>query len=137
MASPKKFTLNLKGYSKTVGANSVNTVRKAAKAVLERVVRYTPVKTGAARSNWLVRLDRSPTHTVLPIDKTGDGAIAKGNAKIDNYRFTEHRGIFIKNNLPYIEDLNNGSSKQAPAGFVEKAMASGRRKVSGTKLLKK
>ncbi len=35
--------------------------------------------------------------------------------------------IYITNNLPYIRRLNDGYSKQAPAGFVERAVLIGRK----------
>ena len=39
------------------------------------------------------------------------------------------RQILISNNLPYINALNDGSSKQAPAGFVDSALSKGKRAV--------
>jgi hypothetical protein len=37
--------------------------------------------------------------------------------------------IYITNNAPYIRALNDGSSMQEPAGFVERAVLIGRRVV--------
>lgn len=33
-----------------------------------------------------------------------------------------HDGVVISNDVPYIESLNNGHSKQAPSFFVEKTL---------------
>jgi hypothetical protein len=42
--------------------------------------------------------------------------------------------IHITNNAPYIRQLNDGSSKQAPAGFVERAILIGRKVAENSKV---
>ena len=45
--------------------------------------------------------------------------------------------LFIANNAPYISDLNAGSSKQHPGGFVEAAILIGRLEINNIKVVYK
>jgi hypothetical protein len=110
-------------------------------AVDQTVVIATPVDTGRARSNWRVQ-SGEPNTAVRPAFVAGkDGstlgentnaAISEGKAIIAADRTGT---IYISNNLPYIGPLNDGSSAQAPAGFVERAVQSGLQVVSRIKAL--
>lgn len=85
----------------------------------------TPVDTGWARANWVPQIG-SPYVVEASRDPAGVGSRAAeqqaGIASLFTYRL--NRGpIFISNNAPYITRLNDGSSKQSPAGFVQAAIA--------------
>lgn len=88
----------------------------------------TPVDTGWARSNWLVRLRERPSAPVgkRPSSK-GQPGVDEGAADasiaefVTGYVITAGN-IYISNLVPYIARLNDGTSKQAPAGFVERAI---------------
>lgn len=103
--------------------NANRLTRRAALAVDAAVVLATPVDTGRARANWQVELGAPASGTVDPEDQSGQAAIDKGKAQIEQYKGGS--SINITNNLPYIERLNDGWSAQAPAGFVEKAVMVG------------
>jgi hypothetical protein len=75
------------------------------------LVSATPVKTGLAQSNWQVT-SGAPAEGIVEI---GHRASIPDTQPGDP--------IYIANNVPYIQRLNDGSSKQAPAGFVEDAIA--------------
>jgi len=84
------------------------------------IVPRTPVDTGHARRNWQVNWG-VPTGNELPgVDKAGSDTVTSGVSKV---RTGRNRNPFlpvvIENNVPYIGRLNAGSSKQAPANFVE------------------
>lgn len=123
-------TMQLRGAA--VSANADALVRKVALAVDSTVVLATPVDTGQARSNWQVSLDQPASGTIPPY-VPGKG----GNTGTDNANEAIRQGaqtiagrtpgvnINITNNLDYIEELNNGKSAQAPAGFVEEAVLAG------------
>jgi len=90
--------------------------------LLEELVAATPIKTGWASVNWIAEIDEprsSPVGSRLAISSTeqenGIAMVASG--------FTFGRTLFISNNVPYIVDLNNGSSPQARAGFVQTSIA--------------
>jgi len=97
--------------------------RRLALGALSAVVLRTPVDTGRARGNWQtsvgVAIGGGETGT---LDKGGQSTITQGAASIARQQgFTP---IIIQNNVPYITALNDGHSKQAPAGYVEGALAS-------------
>jgi len=110
-----------KAYQVKVIQNLEKTVRAVALVVDAELVNMTPVDTGRARSNWNPSLN-VPDGTIRePGQKKSIDPIASA------YKITDT--ILISNNLPYIKPLNNGSSKQAPAGFVDAALAKGKRAV--------
>lgn len=78
----------------------------------------TPVDTGHARANWIPSIGESDPTIV---DGAGDGGYATGVAKLASYQL-QAGPVFVSNAAPYIDALNNGSSKQAPAMFVEAAI---------------
>lgn len=83
-----------------------------------RLVLATPVKDGRARSNWLASIE-SPRRDQVEI-RSAEETIAEAVGVVD--KAPQFPLIYITNNLPYIQRLNEGSSKQAPAAFVETAI---------------
>lgn len=82
---------------------------------LTRIVQRTPVDTGRARGNWTVSIGSEDFAQYQIEDRNGGATIQKGAAIIQT--FDEVPGfpsIFIQNNLPYIERLEDGYSKQSP-----------------------
>lgn len=98
-------------------------VKRAAILIDQTLVAATPVDTGRARSNWIVTLGVPSAASRLPMSPTE--ALREGESVINGWR--PGQSIFITNNLNYISKLNAGSSAQAPAGFVERAVERGRR----------
>lgn len=91
--------------------------RKIALDLFTGVVKKTPVDTGRARASWKVGTG-SIDGTVAP---KGSGPpesaiVAEGEAKIAAIR--KPVLTFITNSLPYASALENGHSRQAPAGIV-------------------
>lgn len=94
----------------------------------------TPVDTSQALSNWIVTLETPSSDKIKPHFPGEGGSTQKASAaetinqarKITAGKKPGQR-IFITNNLPYIRRLNDGYSKQAPAGFVERAVLIGRK----------
>ena len=119
-------------------------VRRTALAVDQTVVLGTPVNTGRARSNWLVALGVSRKEEIEPYapgERLGigeganaQGALAQGAGVIGIRR--SGQDVFISNSVSYIEDLNSGSSQQAPANFVEQAVQAGVNVVQGARVLR-
>lgn len=110
----------LKKAGQTIADNADRLTRRCALAVDAAVVLATPVDTGRARANWQVEIGGPASGVVEPTDKSGQTAISAGTKVIQDYK--GGNSINITNNLPYIERLNEGWSKQAPAGFVEQAV---------------
>lgn len=104
-----------------------------AETVVENLARVTPVDTSTAISGWVVSLVSQTAYKPGAhfYGSQGSTYTASVRETINNAKLVlrnKHPGqkIFIVNNEDYINDLNNGSSKQAPAGFVERAEALGR-----------
>lgn len=77
----------------------------------------TPVDTGLARGNWRPSLNfpvQDPTS--LP-DPTGAAAAERIRSVARQYRIGDT--VYVVNRVPYIGQLNAGSSPQALPGFVE------------------
>lgn len=97
----------------------------AIEGAIELVTR-TPVKRGTARVNWVASLASPKAHF-----EDGPGAVDRGlNAGvatavalskalpiIRRFRLS-HGSVFLCNSVPYILDLDSGSSTQAPAGMT-------------------
>ncbi len=114
------FTRDLRAFGIGI-EEEVNAVkRKAALRVLTGVTLATPVDSGRARGNWTVSIGAPDGSVAETTDKSGGATIAKGSAVIS--RALPRDTIFIANSLPYIVSLNDGSSRQAPAKFVERAV---------------
>lgn len=87
----------------------------------EELVRTTPVDTGWARSNWLLSVGRPIEKTAGSKDLLDLNAGGAGVGKILGWKFTQGPA-YDTNNVPYIQKLNGGSSKQAPKNFVSLAI---------------
>lgn len=104
-------------------------VRRLAVNTTANLIETTPVDTGWARSNWIpsvgVSFDGNMFETSRDFRRalTG-GAISlqqRGTAQVSRYALNQGL-VYISNNVPYIRRLNEGSSSQAPAGFVQGAI---------------
>ena len=135
MASLAQFSKNIRRRGRQVENSASRIVRQTASTYLRTVVKATPVDKGVARSNWRVGIG-APTRSVIgayaPGKKLGIGESANASAAINAglTRIASARGvsgvglktaIYISNNVKYIEKLNDGSSTQAPAGFIDRA----------------
>lgn len=98
-------------------------VRKITLDVTANLIESTPVDTGWARANWVPSIGASVS---VPAPNTGGGvgsAQAKQAAGIASVLgYTLGPVVYVSNNVPYITKLNEGSSKQAPQGFVQAAV---------------
>lgn len=106
-------------------------VKEMGKAMAPVLIYGTPVDSGRARANWQGSNNRIPSnmlyypHPLAPASP-GDGA-REGLTSMDNAvaAYTGKGFYAFTNNVEYIEELNNGYSRQAPAGFVEQAVLTG------------
>lgn len=87
----------------------------------------TPVDTGWARANWVPRLTTAFEGTAGTREQAERGSVdaataAKGEADVLRFKLKDAR-VHVTNNVHYITELNDGSSRQAPRGFVQAAIA--------------
>lgn len=112
------FASELKSFSDKAIKNTDRVRRAAIIEILNGVVLTTPVKSGRAKGNWQTTVN-SPASGVIEGVRSPAAVEAEGRANMGEMKDT----VFITNNLPYIGKLNEGSSKQAPARFVESEVA--------------
>lgn len=101
-------------------------IRKISLDVTANLIETTPVDTGWARANWVPSVGTPFEGTAGSREEAEGGQInpgpqVAGQAEILRYRLSDG-SAFSSNNVPYILRLNDGSSAQAPAGFVEAAI---------------
>lgn len=119
MSGEQNFALDIKKFSEKVRARADLVVRKVSLDILGRIIVRTPVDTGRARANWQVDLNQMPTGQVESIfEGTMAGSIAEAVIGAKLSRINGQTTVYIANNVPYILRLEEGYSKQAPAGMV-------------------
>ncbi len=105
-----------------------------ATAILRELVYVTPADTSFALSNWQVGIGSPVNAELMPYyfgskgstrGASAQAAYAAGVAKLQSKKPGET--IYISNLADYIRRLNEGSSRQAPAGFIERAIIVGKR----------
>lgn len=101
-------------------------IERAVKALILEVNRElrkrgtgTPVDTGHARASWIPAV--GAPNLSEPVG--ADSSLAQaGTAQVLAFKLGQGT-LYISNVVPYISRLNAGHSKQAPALFVERAIA--------------
>lgn len=119
-----QFGDKIKRVAVNVPKNTDEIMRKVALAADQTIVMATPVDTGRARANWQAGIGTAPAGTV-EYSGGGSGAVSYATAAAQSVVTTykgQPGGIWLVNNLPYIQRLNEGWSAQAPAKFVEQAI---------------
>ena len=111
---------------------------KVATTIVTDLAHVTPVDESTAISNWQVQLNlpvQSPIAAYYPGSK-GSTYSLSASATIDAAKAElaakkPGQTIYLSNVLRYITFLNQGSSTQAPAGYVERSVLLGRLVVRG------
>jgi hypothetical protein len=92
-------------------------VKKTTIQLFSSVIEKSPVDTGRFRANWNVSFGSFDTTTTEETDPSGTQAKGRVYQALANYQLKD-QSVFLGNSLPYAERLENGWSKQAPAGMV-------------------
>ena len=87
-------------------------VRLTALDIFNRVTKKTPVDTGRARAGWNLAIG----HADLSVPPEGQENYPAPTPKLG--RIEAGDTVVLSDNVPYIGELENGHSKQAPAGMV-------------------
>ncbi len=134
------MTKTLTGLSKSLKLR-LSTLDKKVSEVAKQVafnvavdlISVTPVDTSNALSNWQVSLNEPVSKEINPYFP---GLFGSTESQSENAAFSAAKSIldqkkpgeviFISNVVDYIVDLDRGSSRQEPSGFVYRAVALGR-----------
>ncbi|MFA0813359.1 hypothetical protein [Microbulbifer epialgicus] len=111
-----KFSASLKQFNEDALAEADRVYRASNIELFNSVIRDTPVDTGRARGNWQTTIGTHAQSSSLRLDRSGAEAqteVIKNVGGLDNVNY-------LINNLPYIQPLEYGHSKQAPAGMVRR-----------------
>lgn len=82
----------------------------------------TPVDTGFARASWVPSVGQGSSAVGGSRQVVSDAAAQQGAAQVMVYKLFQGQA-FVTTNVDYVAKLNGGSSQQAPAGFVDSAVA--------------
>lgn len=116
----KSFSAQVRGFRKEIlgpGGLGEQAARKIVLTMFSEVILMSPVDKGRFRGNWQPAIGTAPTGIVELLDKDGTIVIAKVQGEVDGLKIGDT--IYMVNNLPYAEKLENGHSTQAPAGMVD------------------
>ena len=123
---PRRFRVLIEGEAEKA-------VRRIQLRAFQAITSATPVATGYARSGWTPTTEGTPDRSrdPAPTDNAAARAAAgrrfaentaRANRIAASYVLTNGR-VYLTNGVPYVVFLNEGSSSQAPARFVERAIA--------------
>ena len=121
------FSVDMRKFAEKAGQNAETVIKKICLDMMSDIILKTPVDTGRARANWQASLDAPASGTVNFEADKGSGAMAPNESNASRRAIaagmsaTENaagRVFWLSNNLPYIERLEYGHSKQAPRGMV-------------------
>lgn len=82
----------------------------------DSLIFYTPLKTGLASSNWNVGTGPISTER-QPVEGT-KGRASSDAIRVQSKAFNTSMDAVFSNPVDYIDDLERGTSRQAPAGMV-------------------
>ena len=102
-------------HSKVVEDTHAKNVRRLGIEAGARLIRKTPRDTGRAANGWIPSV-QAPSGV---ISTRTSGALSSVKATFGAGKVPPFAVLYVTNNVPYIGELNNGTSKQAPAHFVE------------------
>ena len=104
-------------------------VTKLTLDVTANLIEATPVDTGWARANWVPSIGSAFEEDLTDTESSAqNAAMAKQKQQsaiagvVTGYKLNRGK-VFISNNVPYVGRLNDGSSMQAPSGFIQTAIA--------------
>jgi len=145
MAGLDDLSKRLREHGETIVVNLNEKTKRVARSIDTLLVKAMPVDVGRARSAVVVTVGEpsfvETTQAYVPGTK-GSTSGANAQAAIDQAEsalVSRELGeeIHININIPYIDDLNRGSSPQASPGFIQQAIAGGISTESGVSVLEK
>jgi len=91
-----------------------NIARVQAFDTMNKVKQSTPIDTGRARNSWILTTEKNKFK-----DAKNGSNLPSFLPPVSDDRIET---LYLTNGTPYIENLNQGSSRQAPSRFIETAI---------------
>ena len=129
------FNKQIKNFNNKTQRAANAVFRGTALSLFGKIVKRTPVGNpstwkgkapkgytgGRLRANWQVQINTPADGEIDRQDKNGGSTINNGHANMARAEIGD--SIFITNNLPYADAIENGRSGQAPSGMVKVTIA--------------
>lgn len=112
----QSFQAQMKAFENMTEDKANKVFRKVCLDLSSGVIKGTPVDSGRAKSNWQPNIQTFSSGVLTEEDKSGTSTIGKVASKVVALKIGST--FTLTNNLPYIERLEYGYSKQAPQGMV-------------------
>jgi len=117
----RSFNAEIAKLTKTLPREQITLVqKKLALQFLRGVVMKTPVDTGRARGGWTTTINK-PSLDLVEAVRDAPEVFAEAAAVLGDLE--AYRIVWIANNVEYLVWLEEGTSKQAPAGMVSVTLA--------------
>ena len=112
------FAEQIRHFTDKAEARANHAVKNIIGDIADELIFRTPVDTGRARANWQLGINQI-NKKVNPntFDPEGDATSNKLYSLIPQNVLG--LSIYIANSVPYIYDLENGKSRQAPNGMIK------------------
>lgn len=123
----QKFQADLKGFAKLVDRTLSEVTRLITLDMYNEITVRNPVDTGYSRGNWNIAQGEpdKTIHGTKP--KKGDNALKDIVGRPSDLGVMKEidgrQPIFVTNAVGYVQYLEEGSSKQAPSGFIRISVA--------------
>ena len=114
--SARDFELEIKNEWLAKGQDMEDLLHEIALFALRGIVKMSPVDTGRFRGNWVTSVGAADMVTKYDNVRPAGQSINEADTKLSASEGV--KPIYIQNNLPYANRLENGYSRQAPAGMV-------------------
>jgi hypothetical protein len=114
------FALELAEFAKKAGTRADACVGEIVANIASRLDERSPVDTGRFRANWNYGLGAPDLSTTTATAPASGGASGRIIAQIPEQ--ASGKVHFISNSLPYAQSLEDGSSRQAPHGFLSRTV---------------
>lgn len=122
------FKSDIERFTKKINADSEKVFRGTSIAMFSSIVKRTPVDKGSLVGNWQVDINNMPDNTLDEQDPGRSETITKGSTTANAAKIND--AIFIVNNLPYAERIENGySTVKSPEGMVRVTLTEFQREV--------
>ncbi|MCP4256815.1 MAG: hypothetical protein GY774_04710 [Planctomycetes bacterium] len=105
-------------FTKVVEKDIQRKSKRLALQLLRGLIMASPKDTGRFINNWIVGLGRKDSTTLQSVDPGRTRAYARGLKQLKSMK--KLTSVWLSNNLPYADKLNQGHSGQAPLNFVER-----------------
>ena len=129
-----KFKIDWDKAEVKIKKASEKAVRAAALQLFSTIILRTPVgnpslwkspapsnyRGGALRGNWQATLGSPATSKLDTIDSNGGKTVRAASAVVNNY--TLKQTMYLTNNLPYAQVIEDGSHTTQPSGMVKTSL---------------